>query len=79
MRRCVVQDSSIPTWQQRELAQLQDEVALLKRLLKAIKPLDKAHADTHGHEIGTPMPHETMRPKANHAALRGNPQLCLRA
>jgi hypothetical protein len=46
--------SSGPDWYARELAQLQDEMAQLHRLLEVITPIGEPHEETTGPHDGAP-------------------------
>lgn len=43
-----------PDWYARELAELQDEIARLYRLLGVITPIYEHHEDTQGHSVVPP-------------------------
>jgi hypothetical protein len=45
-----MQHSSGPAWYAQELAQLQDEIAWLHRLLEGIAPPGEPHGETPGHQ-----------------------------
>jgi hypothetical protein len=54
-----MQNANAPDWYERELAQLQDLVTLLRRLLGAITLIGKAHEDTQRPGIGPSTPQST--------------------
>ena len=59
LRRWEVQHTSAADWYDREVARLQDEVALLIRLLGAIHVLGQEPAATHGPQRETATPPRT--------------------
>jgi hypothetical protein len=58
-----MQHTRAADWQERELAQLRNEVAVLTRLVRAITPHGHESTDTHGHGMETSTPQKTLSKK----------------
>jgi hypothetical protein len=58
-----MQHTSTANWQERELAQLRKEVAVLSRLVRAITPHGHESTDTPGHGMETSTSQRTLAKK----------------
>jgi hypothetical protein len=58
-----MQHTRAANWQERELAQLQDEVAVLRRLVRAITPPGHESTDTQRHDVEPSAPQSTPSKK----------------
>jgi hypothetical protein len=63
-----VEKTHVSDWREREVAQLRDEVAFLRRLLQISAPRGQESADTHGYGSETSAPQRTLSKKKT---LRG--------
>ena len=70
-----MQNTAVSDWYEREVVELQSEIALLNRWLDAIHLLGKAHMDSHAHGMGTPTPQRTPRAKHTPNARRETPTI----
>jgi hypothetical protein len=66
-----VQHTQASDWYDREVAQLQDEVALLTRMIAAIRPLGKTDANSQRPGMETSTRQGPTRSKKTQTALRG--------
>jgi hypothetical protein len=65
-----MQHLSGPAWYARELAQLQEEIARLHRLLEVITPIGEPHEETPGTHAGAPQPCSSDAHGASHPSRR---------
>jgi len=68
----MAQHTSASDRHEREVAQLQSEIALLNSFLKAIQILGKVHANTQEHGMGTTMQQRTPPRKRDRRYAHGS-------